>query len=112
MAESDRDDSGAVLVGRLIRSYRDEVRRDCRRLSQEGPLDLMVERGEESAAYCDRSMISAAVNRRAVAAGKCVTRFNVSHDGRWEEEMVETGEGRTPRPEDSSTRTSTSLAGT
>ena len=64
MAESDRDDSGAVLVGRLIRTYRDEVRRDGRRLSQEGLLDLMVERGEESATYCDRSMISAKVNRK------------------------------------------------
>ena len=58
MAESDRDDSGAVLVGRLIRSYRDEVRRNGRRLTQEGLLDLMVEQGEDSAAYWDRSMIS------------------------------------------------------
>ena len=112
MAESDRDDIGAILVGRLIRSYRDEVRRNDRRLSKEGLLDLMVERCEGSAAYWYRSMINVAVNRIAVDAGKRVTRFNVSHDGRWEEEMVETGEGRTPRPEDSSTRTSTSLAGT
>ncbi len=58
MAESDRDDSGAVLVGRLIRSYRGEVRRNGRRLTQEGLLDLMVEQGEDSAAYWDRSMIS------------------------------------------------------
>ena len=58
MAESDRDASGAALVGRLIRSYREEVRRNGRRLTQEGLLDLMVERGEESAAYWYRSMIS------------------------------------------------------
>ena len=58
MAEFDRDDSGAVLVGRLIRSYRDDGRRNGRRLTQDGLLDLMVERGEESAAYWDRSMIS------------------------------------------------------
>ena len=59
MAESDRDASGAVLVGRLIRSYREEVRHNNgRRLTQEGLLDLMVERGEEAAAYWDRSMIS------------------------------------------------------
>ncbi len=58
MADFDRDDSAAVLVGRLIRSYRDDVRRNGRRLTQEGLLDLMVERGEDSAAYWDRSMIS------------------------------------------------------
>ncbi|MCE2458135.1 MAG: hypothetical protein J4G14_10015, partial [Dehalococcoidia bacterium] len=101
MTESDRNDSGAVLVGRLIRTYLDEARRNGRRLTQEGLLDLMVELGDESAASWDRSMISAAAIRIAVAAGKYVTRFNVSHCGRWEEEMVETGEGRTPRPEDS-----------
>ena len=58
MVESDRGDSAAILVGRLIRSYRDDVRRNGRRLTQEGILTLMVERGEESAAYWDRSMIS------------------------------------------------------
>ena len=58
MTESDRNDSGAVLVGRLIRSYRDEARRNGRRLTQEGLLDLMVELGDESAASWDRSMIS------------------------------------------------------
>ena len=58
MAESDRDDSAALLVGRLIRSYRDDARRNGRRLTQEGLLALMVEKGEDSAAYWDRSMIS------------------------------------------------------
>ena len=53
-----RDDSAAIQVGRLIRSYRDDARRNGRRLSQEGLLDLMVERGEESAADLDRSSIS------------------------------------------------------
>ena len=58
MAGSDRDDSAAILLGRLIRSYRDDVRRNGRRLSQEGLLDLMAERGEEYAAYLDRTNIS------------------------------------------------------
>ena len=58
MDESHRDDSAAVLVGRLIRSYRDDARRKGRRLSQEGLLDLMVERGEEYAGDLDRSSVS------------------------------------------------------
>ncbi len=58
MVDSDRDDSAAILVGRLIRSYRDDVRRNGRRLSQDGLLDLMVERGDEFAADLDRSNIS------------------------------------------------------
>ena len=57
MVDSDRDDSAAILIGRLIRSYRDDVRRNGRRLSQEGLLDLMVERGEAVAADLDRSSI-------------------------------------------------------
>ena len=58
MADFHRDDSAAILVGRLIRSYRDDARRDGRRLSQEGLLDLMAERGEEYAADLDRSSVS------------------------------------------------------
>ena len=58
MDESHRDDGAAILVGRLIRSYRDDVRGNGRRLSQEGLLDLMVERGEEYAADLDRSSVS------------------------------------------------------
>ena len=57
MVGSDRDDSAAILIGRLIRSYRDDVRRNGRRLSQEGLLDLMVERGEAVTADLDRSTI-------------------------------------------------------
>ena len=53
-----RDDSVAILVGRLIRSYRDDARRNGRRLSQDGLLDLMVERGEEYVADLDRSSVS------------------------------------------------------
>lgn len=53
-----RDRSAAVLVGRLIRSYRGEARRNGRGLTQEGLLDLMVERGEDYAAGLDRSSIS------------------------------------------------------
>ena len=56
--ESHRDDGAAILVGRLIRSYRDDARRNGRRLSQEGLLDLMVERGEEYASDMDRSSVS------------------------------------------------------
>ena len=56
--ESHRDDSAAVLVGRLIRSYRDDGRSRGRRLSQDGLLDLMVERGEGYAADWDRSSVS------------------------------------------------------
>ena len=58
MEDIHKEDSAAVLVGRLIRSYRDDVRRRGRRLSQEGLLDLMVERGEEYAANLDRSSVS------------------------------------------------------
>ena len=58
MASSDRNDSAAILVGRLIRSYRDDGRRNGRRLTQEGLLDLMIERGEEFADDLDRSNIS------------------------------------------------------
>ena len=58
MTESHGDDSAAILVGRLVRSYRDDARRSGRRLSQEGLLDLMVERGEEYAADLDRSSVS------------------------------------------------------
>ena len=53
-----KDDSVALLLGRLIRSYRDDARRNGRRLSQDGLLDLMVERGEEYAADLDRSSVS------------------------------------------------------
>ena len=56
--ESHGDDSAAILVGRLVRSYRDEARRNGRRLSQEGLLDLMAERGEGYAADLDRSSLS------------------------------------------------------
>ena len=58
MDDSHKDDSAAILVGRLIRSYRDDVRSNGRRLSQDGLLDLMVERGEEYAADLDRSSVS------------------------------------------------------
>lgn len=58
MDESHRDDGAAVLVGRLIRSYRDDLRHNGRRLSQEGLLDLMVARGEECAVDLDRSTLS------------------------------------------------------
>ncbi len=58
MADNDRNKSAAVLVGRLIRSYRSDAHRNGRGLSQEGLLDLMVERGEGYAASLDRSSIS------------------------------------------------------
>ena len=58
MDESHRDDGTAVLVGRLIRSYRGDFQNGGRRLSQDGLLDLMVERGEEYAVDLDRSSIS------------------------------------------------------
>ena len=58
MNDSQKDDSAAILVGRLIRSYRDDVRSKAKRLSQEGLLYLMVERGEEFAADLDRSSVS------------------------------------------------------
>ena len=58
MGELHNDHSAAILVGRLIRSYRDDARSEGRRLSQEGLLNLMVERGEEYAADLDRSNIS------------------------------------------------------
>ena len=58
MDDSHKDDSAAILVGRLIRSYRDDARGNGRRLSQDGLLDLMVERGEEYATDLDRSSVS------------------------------------------------------
>ena len=58
MAGSETADGAAVLVGRLIRSYRDDVRLNGRRLSQDGLLTLMVERGEGYAADLDRSNVS------------------------------------------------------
>ena len=58
MGKSSRDDSVDILIGRLIRSYRDDVRRKGRRLSQDGLIDLMIERGEEYATSLDRSSIS------------------------------------------------------
>ena len=58
MDDSHKNDSAAVLVGRLIRSYRNDVRSNGKRLSQDGLLYLMVERGEEYAADLDRSSVS------------------------------------------------------
>ena len=58
MDESHRDDGTAVLVGRLIKSYRVDARGNGGRLSQDGLLDLMVERGEEYAVDLDRSNVS------------------------------------------------------
>ena len=58
MDDSHKDDSAAILVGRLIRSYRDDARGNGRRLSQDGLLDLMVERGEQYAVNLDRSNVS------------------------------------------------------
>ena len=58
MEESRKNDSAAILVGRLIRSYRNDVRINGKRLSQDGLLDLMVDRGEEYAGELDRSNVS------------------------------------------------------
>ena len=58
MDESRGDNGAAVLVGRLVRSFRDDLRPNGRRLSQEGLLHLMVARGEEVAADLDRSTLS------------------------------------------------------
>ena len=58
MDESGKYGGAAVLVGRLIRSYREEMRLEGRRLSQEGLLNLMVARGEDFVADLDRSTLS------------------------------------------------------
>ena len=58
MTKLGRDDGKDILVGRLIRSYRDDSRHNGRRLSQDGLIDLMLERGEEYATSLDRSRIS------------------------------------------------------
>ena len=58
MDESRKNGSASTLLGRLIRSYRDDYRPNGRRLSQDGLLDLMAERGESYAANLDRSSIS------------------------------------------------------
>lgn len=56
--EPARNRTAAVLVGRLIRSYRSGARRNGRGLTQEGLLGLMVEHGEDYAASLDRSSVS------------------------------------------------------
>lgn len=56
--DDERDDGAAVLVGRIIRSYREGMRPEGRRLSQENFLGLMVERGEQVALDLDRSTLS------------------------------------------------------
>ena len=58
MVESSRDDSADILLGRLIRSYRDDARREGGRLSQDGLINLMIERGEEYAISLDCSSVS------------------------------------------------------
>ena len=58
MDDSRKDFSAAILVGRLIRSYRDDAMPNGRRLTQEGLLNLMVVRGEKYAANLDRSAVS------------------------------------------------------
>lgn len=58
MTNFDKDRSAAVLVGRLVRSYRTQRLRNGRELSQGGLIDLMVERGEEYAYRLDRSRLS------------------------------------------------------
>ena len=58
MVDIDRRASAAILVGRLIRSYRTEARLNGQRLTQEGLLSLMSERGEDYAASLDRSAVS------------------------------------------------------
>ncbi len=56
--DDERDDGAAVLVGRIIRSYREGMRPEGRRLSQENFLGLMVARGEQVALDLDRSTLS------------------------------------------------------
>ena len=70
MDESPRDDSAAILVGRLIRSYRNDVRSNGKRLSQDGLLYLMLERGEEFAADLDRSSVSRWESGRETCAAR------------------------------------------
>ena len=50
MADLEKNDRAAVLVGKFIKSHRDAARRNGRRLSQGGLLELMAERGEGHAA--------------------------------------------------------------
>ncbi len=58
MDESHSNDGATILVGRFIRSYREEMRHNGRRLSQEGLLNLMAAEGEEFVADLDRSTLS------------------------------------------------------
>ena len=46
------------MVGRIIRSYRNDARRNGRRVSHDGLLKLMVERGEICSAEFDRVSVS------------------------------------------------------
>ena len=58
MADFEKNDRPAVLVGKFIKSHRDAARRNGRRLSQGGLLELMAERGEGYAAGLDRVNVS------------------------------------------------------
>ena len=78
MDDFHRDASAAVLIGRLIRSYRDDARRHGQRLSQDGLLDLMVERGEEYAANLDRSSVSRWESGERLAPREFVVAFGRS----------------------------------
>ena len=71
MNESRGDDSAAILAGRLVRSYRDDARRNGKRLSLEGLLDLMVDRSsvsgwESGARLAPRAFLVAIVDAQLV----------------------------------------------
>ena len=52
------ENGGDALVGRLIRSYRLDIKRNGRDLSQDGLIDLMIERGQTYAIKVNRSNVS------------------------------------------------------
>ena len=80
MVESGRDDSIDILVGRLVRSYRNEFRHKGRRLSQDGLIDLMIERGEEYATGLDRSQVSRWENGTRTAPREFLVAFGRALD--------------------------------
>lgn len=66
MTNSNEANSAAVLVGRLIRSYRNSVSRDKPKLGQDALLSLMAESGEDYGIY-DRTSVSKWENGKELA---------------------------------------------
>ena len=75
MEDSGKNNSRNILVGKLIKSYREATEPKGRRLSQDGLIDLMSECGEEYATGLDRSSISRWESGRRTAPREFLVAF-------------------------------------